>query len=104
MNYLSSRYEKDRFVQEVHTDYVVWEETGRADYRYTATMTEVRARDELAVIIENGQIYSCVLEGSLNARACHEIIAVLGQFCGEVITKCLCPYTKCSCKVMKKIS
>ncbi|CAH3147810.1 unnamed protein product [Porites lobata] len=33
-------YEKDRFVQEVHTDYVVWEETGRADYRYTATMTE----------------------------------------------------------------
>ena len=61
MNYLSSRYEKDRFVQEVHTDYVVWEETGRADYRYTATMTEVRARDKLAVIIENGQIYSCVL-------------------------------------------
>ncbi|CAH3147805.1 unnamed protein product [Porites lobata] len=40
MTCLSSRYEKDRFVQEVHTDYVVWEETGRADYRYTATMTE----------------------------------------------------------------
>ena len=64
INYLSSRYEKDRFVQEVHTDYVVWEETGRADYRYTATMTEVRARDELDVIIENCQNYSCVLEGS----------------------------------------
>ena len=56
MTYLSSRYEKDRFVQEVHTDYVVLEETGRTDYRYTATMTEVRARDELAVFIEKCQI------------------------------------------------
>ena len=64
MTCLSSRYERDRLVQEVDTDYVVWEETGRADYRYTATMTEVRARDELAVIIEKCQIYSCVLEGS----------------------------------------
>ena len=44
MTCLSSRFEKDRFVQEVHTDYVVWEETGRADYRYTATMTEVVER------------------------------------------------------------
>ena len=49
MTCLSCRYERDRFVQEVHTDYVVLEETGRADYRYTATMTEVRARDELAL-------------------------------------------------------
>ena len=56
MTCLSSRYEKDRFVQEVHTDYVVWEETGRADYRYTATMTEVCRRDKLAVIIKKCQI------------------------------------------------
>ena len=56
MTCLSSRYEKDRFVQEVHTDYVVWEETGRADYRYTATMTEVCRRDKLAVIIKKRQI------------------------------------------------
>lgn len=33
-------YEGDRFVQEVHTDYVVWEETGRTDYGYTATMSQ----------------------------------------------------------------
>ena len=46
---LSSRYERDTFVQEVHTDYVVWEETGRTDYRYTATMTEVCERDEHAL-------------------------------------------------------
>ena len=56
MTCLSSRYEKDRFVQEVHTDYVVWEETGGADYRYTATMTEVCRRDKLAVIIKKCQI------------------------------------------------
>lgn len=31
-------------------------------------------------------------------------IAVLGQFCAEVIAWCLHPYTKCSCRVVKKIS
>ena len=36
------RYEGNRFVEEVHTDYVVWEETGRTEYGYTATMSEVR--------------------------------------------------------------
>ena len=41
MNSWCGRYEGDRFVQEVHTDYVVWEETGRTDYGYTATMSEV---------------------------------------------------------------
>ena len=35
------RYEGDKFVEEVRTDYVVWEETGRTDYGYTATMSEV---------------------------------------------------------------
>ena len=40
---------------------------------------------------------------------CHEDFAVLGQFCAKVIyyllpTYCLEPYTKCSCRVMKKIS
>ena len=39
------------------------------------------------------------------ATLCHEDIeAVLGQFCSEVITQCLYPYTKCSYKVTKKIS
>ncbi|KAJ7365470.1 hypothetical protein OS493_005578 [Desmophyllum pertusum] len=39
-------YEGDRFVQEVHTDYVVWEETGRTDYGYTATISEARCLSE----------------------------------------------------------
>ena len=34
---------------------------------------------------------------------CDKDIAVLGQFCAEVIT-CLHPYTKCYCRVMLKIS
>ena len=29
-------------MEEVQTDYVVWEETGRTEYGYTATMSEVR--------------------------------------------------------------
>ena len=36
------RYEGDKVVKEVRSDYVVWEETGRTDYGYTATMSEVR--------------------------------------------------------------
>ncbi|RMX37396.1 hypothetical protein pdam_00013816, partial [Pocillopora damicornis] len=39
-------YEGDKFVEEVRTDYVVWEETGRTDYGYTATMSEVRCLSE----------------------------------------------------------
>ena len=33
---------------------------------------------------------------------CPQDIAVLGQFCAEVITWCLNPYTECSCR--KRIS
>lgn len=39
-------YEGDKFVEEVHSDYVVWEETSRTDYGYTATMSEVRCLSE----------------------------------------------------------
>ncbi|XP_066025981.1 cation channel sperm-associated auxiliary subunit epsilon-like isoform X2 [Pocillopora verrucosa] len=39
-------YEGDKFVEEVRSDYVVWEETGRTDYGYTATMSEVRCLSE----------------------------------------------------------
>ncbi|XP_022777503.1 cation channel sperm-associated protein subunit epsilon-like [Stylophora pistillata] len=39
-------YEGDKFVEEVHTDYIVWEETGRTDYGYTATMSEARCLSE----------------------------------------------------------
>ena len=34
-------YEGGRFVQEVHDDYIVQEETGRIDFGYIATMSEV---------------------------------------------------------------
>ena len=33
-----------------------------------------------------------------------EDFAVLGQFCAKIINWCLYPYTKCSCKTMRKIS
>jgi len=39
-------YEEDGFVQEIHTDYVVWEETGRTDYGYTATMSKAGCLSE----------------------------------------------------------
>ncbi|XP_078349595.1 cation channel sperm-associated auxiliary subunit epsilon-like [Oculina patagonica] len=39
-------YEGDKFVQEVHTDYVVWEETGRTDFGYTATMRDAKCLSE----------------------------------------------------------
>lgn len=35
---------------------------------------------------------------------CHEYIAVLGQFCVEVSTYSLFPFTKCSVRDMRKIS
>lgn len=42
LNYtLINSYEEGRFVQEIKTDYVVWEKTGRMDFGYTATMSEV---------------------------------------------------------------
>ena len=34
----------------------------------------------------------------------HEDFAILGQFCAKIITKCLYPYTKCSCKIIRMIS
>ena len=37
-------------------------------------------------------------------RLCREGIAVLRQFCVEVISWCVYLYTKCSCRVMNKIS
>lgn len=37
-------------------------------------------------------------------RLCDEDISVLGPFCAKVITYFLYPYTKCSFRVMKKIS
>ena len=81
MTGLSSRYERDRFVQEVHTDYVVWEETGRADYRYTATTTQVRARDELALSNHNREVSDLlvsVLDGSTECegllRGCRSLL------------------------------
>ena len=37
-------------------------------------------------------------------RLCREGIAVLGQFCVEVISWCVYLYIKCSCRVMNKIS
>ena len=38
---LINSYEGGRFVQEVHEDYIVQEETGRIDFGYIATMSEV---------------------------------------------------------------
>ena len=35
---------------------------------------------------------------------CHKDVTFSGQFCTEVITWCLYPHTKCSCRVMEKIS
>lgn len=35
---------------------------------------------------------------------CHQDIAALDQFCAEVVTYCFYPNTKCSSRVMKKIS
>jgi len=39
-------YEGGRFVQEVHDDYIVQEETGRIDFGYIATMSEVGCLQE----------------------------------------------------------
>ena len=35
---------------------------------------------------------------------CHEDIAVLGQFCADVISQCPNPYIKCSSRDIKKLS
>jgi len=35
------RYDGETFVKEVDVNYIMWEQHGRADYKYSATMKEV---------------------------------------------------------------
>ena len=39
--FLSLRYDGELFLEEVDANYVLWEQQGRAGFKYSATMKEV---------------------------------------------------------------
>ena len=41
ISFLSLRYDGELFLEEVDTNYVLWEQQGRAGFEYSATMKEV---------------------------------------------------------------
>ena len=76
--------------------------------RYTLQVSNDTVAFCLNAVVSSFNVVLCLLNvfGCFEflKRLCHENIAVLGQFCADVITWCLYQYTKCSCKVMKNIS